>query len=280
MAEKKKKSKIRIAFWGIILAAAILAAAGYPMITAEYDIYSPKINGEICIAVVSDLHSCNYGSEMERLISPIEKADPDIILLPGDIYDDILDNENARKFLKYAGENYRCFYVTGNHEHRTGHGEVLKEETEGYGITVLDGNAFSLNINGNDLTVSGTDDPSSGQDNFERQLASAGDSVSGNGCYNILISHQPQYIDKYLQYDFDLMVSGHAHGGQWRIPFLVNGIYSPDQGLFPEYAGGEYDFGEKVFIVSRGLAREKIPLPRFFNNAELVIIRLRGEEQQ
>ncbi|MGN0642946.1 MAG: metallophosphoesterase [Huintestinicola sp.] len=280
MTEKKKKSKVRIAFWGIILAAAILAAAGYPMITAEYDIYSPKISGDICIAVVSDLHSCNYGSEMERLIGPIEKADPDIILLPGDIYDDILDNENARKFLKYAGEKYRCFYVTGNHEHRTGHAEELKEETEGYGIAVLDGSAFSLNINGNDLTVSGTDDPSSGQDNFERQLASAGDSVSENGCYNILISHRPRYIDKYLQYDFDLMVSGHAHGGQWRIPFLVNGIYSPDQGLFPKYAGGEYDFGEKVFIVSRGLAREKIPLPRFFNNAELVIIRLHGEEQQ
>ena len=88
----------------------------------------------------------------------------------------------------------------------------------------------------------------------------------------VLLAHRPENIKCYLQYPFDLIVSGHAHGGQWRIPGLLNGLYAPHQGLFPRYAGGRYDFDGATFLVSRGLARESTRVPRIFNRPELVIV--------
>jgi len=90
--------------------------------------------------------------------------------------------------------------------------------------------------------------------------------------FTIFMAHRPEYIDVYLQYDFDLILSGHAHGGQWRIPGILNGFLAPNQGFFPQYAGGMYEFSDKTFIVSRGLAKESTSIPRVFNPPELVIV--------
>lgn len=92
--------------------------------------------------------------------------------------------------------------------------------------------------------------------------------------YTILLSHRPELINDYLDYSSDLILSGHAHGGQWRIPFLVNGVFAPGEGTFPEFAGGLYSFEQTSFIVSRGLARETTWVPRIFNRPELVIINI------
>ena len=96
--------------------------------------------------------------------------------------------------------------------------------------------------------------------------------------YTILLAHRPERIGAYRQYPFDLVVSGHAHGGQWRIPGLLNGLYAPNQGLFPQYAGGCYDEDGMAFVVSRGLARESTRIPRLFNPPELVVVDLVPEE--
>ena len=94
-----------------------------------------------------------------------------------------------------------------------------------------------------------------------------------SGNFNVLLAHYPEQIEYYRSFGkFDLILSGHAHGGQWRIPGILNGLYAPNQGLFPEYAGGRYDFEDSVMIVSRGLSRTKEIIPRIFNNPELVII--------
>ena len=91
----------------------------------------------------------------------------------------------------------------------------------------------------------------------------------------ILLSHHPEYYPRYLEgRNIDLIFSGHAHGGQWRIPFVLNGLYAPDQGLFPKYAGGKYEKDGSVMIVSRGLARETTPVPRIFNRPEIVIVNI------
>lgn len=90
--------------------------------------------------------------------------------------------------------------------------------------------------------------------------------------FTLLLAHRPEYIDHYLDYNFDLILSGHAHGGQWRLPGIINGLYAPNQGLFPKYAGGQYNINGTVFIVSRGLSRESTRIPRIFNRPELVII--------
>ncbi len=95
-----------------------------------------------------------------------------------------------------------------------------------------------------------------------------------NDYYTVLLSHRPEFFELYTEYNFDLVLSGHAHGGQWRIPYILNGLYAPNQGVFPKYAGGEYTENNTTMIVSRGLARESTLLPRFYNRPELVIIDL------
>ena len=95
------------------------------------------------------------------------------------------------------------------------------------------------------------------------------------GLYTILLAHRPEELELYASLGFDLVLTGHAHGGQWRIPGVLNGLYAPDQGLFPRYAGGRYELDGTVMIVSRGLARESTRVPRFYNRPELVMIELK-----
>ena len=95
----------------------------------------------------------------------------------------------------------------------------------------------------------------------------------------MLLCHFPEDIDYYRSFGkFDLILSGHAHGGQWRLPFSQNGLFSPGEGLFPKYSGGRFDFDDCTMIVSRGLARIKTVIPRIFNNPELVVIDLLPRE--
>ena len=92
--------------------------------------------------------------------------------------------------------------------------------------------------------------------------------------YTILLSHRPELTKEYTALAFDAVVCGHAHGGQWRLPGLINGVYAPHQGIFPKFAGGLYDLGTTTLIVSRGLARETTLVPRIFNRPELVIMEI------
>ncbi len=94
----------------------------------------------------------------------------------------------------------------------------------------------------------------------------------------MLLVHRPENYADYRKYAFDLVLCGHAHGGQWRIPGILNGLYAPSQGLFPKYAGGYYNEESVPMIVSRGLARESTIVPRFYNPPELVIVDLVGKE--
>ena len=96
--------------------------------------------------------------------------------------------------------------------------------------------------------------------------------TAGTEIFTVLLSHRPELFEIYQKYEFDLVLSGHAHGGQWRIPGLLNGLFAPNQGLFPKYAGGRYDYAGGTMIVSRGLARESTKVPRIFNRPELVVV--------
>ena len=117
------------------------------------------------------------------------------------------------------------------------------------------------------------DNPAS-VESINEQLSKVNE-LSQNDNYTILLSHRPELFELYTTYNFDLVLSGHAHGGQWRIPGILNGVYAPNQGLFPEYAGGEYQDNGTTMVVSRGLARETTLAPRIFNRPELVIIDLK-----
>jgi predicted MPP superfamily phosphohydrolase len=115
------------------------------------------------------------------------------------------------------------------------------------------------------------DDPESG--NFESQLTAAARGVNA-GTYTVLLSHRPELFSRYAARNFDLVLAGHAHGGLWRIPWILNGVVAPNQGFFPKYTSGWYHEGATTMIVSRGLARESTLIPRFCNRVELVTIDL------
>ena len=262
------------------LAAALILPGLYNKLKiVNYTIESDKIDTPVRIALVTDLHSCRYGEHEAELIEAIDSQDPDIILLGGDIFDDKLPNDNTVDFLEGIAGRYPVYYVTGNHEFwgGTDQYEVQMNILEEFNIPRLQGDVLTLDINGNSIGLAGVDD----YDGYlvdedlilENQFVDAYLNLDADS-YNIILSHRPEYIDTYSAHNYDLALCGHAHGGQWRIPGILNGLYAPNQGLFPKYAGGLYEDGNTTMIVSRGLARESTRLPRLYNRPELVIIDL------
>lgn len=274
----------------LIALAALLAfcAAGLcnGLALRQYTVTSPKITSPVRLALVADLHSCCYGEDQGTLLEAVRRQQPDLILLAGDIFDDKLPNDNTRQFLEAAGREYPCYYVTGNHEYRAG-GDAFAEKMAilaQCGVTRLAGEAVSVCVGEQELALCGVDDPDAWRlgfeedpGGFEGQVKRARDAC-GNEHYRILLSHRPERYALYARHGFDLALCGHAHGGQWRIPGVLNGLIAPNQGLFPHYAGGCYRENGAVMVVSRGLARESTLIPRFYNRPELVIVDLVPED--
>lgn len=274
--------------WSVMLLCGILllmiAALDCRLLTRTYKIDSAKINNPIRIALVTDLHSCYYGSNQKTLVSAIEKQNPDVVLLGGDIFDDERDNTNTEIFLSQIADRYPCYYVTGNHEIRSEEAAYydMMAFLDALGIVILHDTVTELEFGETRINLCGMDDPSicrlESNGSFEERTAEQLDTISAmlnNDNYTVLLSHRPTYFEtEYQNRGFDLILSGHAHGGQVRIPFLLNGLYAPNEGMFPKYAGGRYDTEDCTMIVSRGLARESTAAPRIFNRPELVILDL------
>ena len=259
------------------LAALVIPGLNNRLKVVEYEIDSGKIKNPFRIALISDLHSCRYGEHEEELINALDGLHPDIVCLTGDMFDENSNNENTIDFLEGISGRYPVYYVTGNHEFWGGVDKYENDMAviERLGIRRLQGELYPVDINGNYVTVAGVDDFDShlvdGDLILENQFLDCYLNLDADS-YNILLSHRPEYYDTYTAHDYDLVLCGHTHGGQWRIPGIINGLYSPDQGLFPKYAGGMYEDPPTTMIVSRGLARESTPVPRFYNPPELVII--------
>lgn len=226
-------------------------------------------------ALVTDLHSCRYGARMEKLVKLIDDARPDAILLAGDIFDDKRPNTNTRLFLEQIAPRYKCFYATGNHEFMARRVRKTKAYLRKIGITVLAGDCAQEKINGRFFDICGVDDPEGLRESaWLSQLERAYEKTNREHC-RILLSHRPERVETYSRFGFNIVVAGHAHGGQWLLPFANRGVIAPDQGLFPKYVSGLHTLPNGTsLVVSRGLAREKVPLPRFGNHPEVVILEL------
>ena len=274
-----RKKKIRLIFL-ILLLAFVIPGLDQRMLVRHYELDAEEITSPVRIVLITDLHSCRYGKNQETLLNAIDEQHPDIIALAGDIFDDERSNELTETVITGISETYPCYYVTGNHEcWSTADGfshdiEFLKE----HNVHVLSGEMEILEINQEKINLCGVDDPDGygyflTKDTTEKQLQTV-NALCQNGNYSILLSHRPELFPDYQNLDFDLVLCGHAHGGQWRIPFLLNGLYAPNQGFFPKFAGGFYQESGVTMIVSRGLARESTRVPRFYNRPELVVIDL------
>lgn len=240
----------------------------------SYTLRHPKITSPVRLLYLSDLHNNCYGEDQAELKAMIETQTPDYVLLGGDFFDRVGSLDATVTLLRWLGERYATYFVTGNHElgfHRT---HDIKELVTLLGITVLDGRSVELPMHHGHIILSGVDDPFKARA-FKYQLDQVGNR-SKSSAYHILLSHRPEKVAKYEQYPFDLILSGHAHGGQVRLPGLANGLFAPGQGLFPKYTHGQYVLANgTTLIVSRGLDSQKDrPVPRLFNRPELVVIDL------
>ncbi len=254
------------------------AAVSRRLHVKQYTIKSGKLSGSIRLAFVSDLHSGSYGAHQAGLLDAIAALEPDAVLFGGDILDDTLPAAPAWELLSAVGQAYPAYFVLGNHEIRRGGLEVLKQELGRLGVRVLDGKLAYLEAGGQVIQLGGADDPEEDPERFWQQMNSLSGQLDRR-VFSVLLSHRPEHIARCLPYGFDLMLSGHAHGGQWRIPGLLNGVFAPGQGLFPPYAGGLYPFGRQALLVGRGLAQNTILVPRVFNPPELVGMILSPAEQ-
>lgn len=268
---RKNKKLISALAIAIGLSTIFMVASSTEINLVNYQIKSDKIKNEFRMILISDYHSCFYGENQSILLDEIRQQEPDVVLLCGDIFDDKLPEENAKQLLFALSKQYLCFYVSGNHEFRSGKVDEIKKMICNYGINVLEGTAIPVEVNGQTITICGLDDPDAGEVVFDKQLKNCADRIQEDH-FSLLLSHRPERVDDYRFLGFDLVLSGHAHGGQWRIPRILNGLLAPQQGFFPKYAGGLYQFEKTSMIVSRGLAKESTPVPRIFNRPEIVVI--------
>lgn len=264
----------------LVLASAVLLlvwALDARLLVQRYTLETDKLDEPVRLVLITDLHSCRYGENMQELIDAVKEQQPDVLLLGGDIFDDQGDNANTRQFLQGIAGKYPCYYVAGNHEYWAGRAAFaeLAAFLESCDIQVLRGDAQVIEIRGQNMYICGADDPDAFDFvSMEHQLE-AMKAQTEEAVYTLLLSHRPEYFEMYARYGFDLALCGHVHGGQWRIPFIANGVYAPNQGMWPDYAGGLYKKEGTTMIVSRGLARESTPVPRIFNRPELVVIDLK-----
>ena len=258
-----------------ILVALALIALDERLILRTYTVASPKLTAEVRLAVVTDFHSSDNAEEVAAMVA---SCAPDAVLLVGDLFDDDTANrptERTLSLMRQLSAQYPCYYVSGNHEAWTGEMDALYQQTEEAGVTVLRMSSGVLTVRGQRIALCGIPDPYemvfSGAPDTEEQLRQALEDVD-SADFTVLLAHRPELLAKYAQFPLDLVVSGHAHGGQVPIPGGLNGLYAPNQGWFPKLAGGAYTQDGTTLIVSRGLA-VRTRLPRIFNRPEVVLVR-------
>lgn len=234
------------------------------------------------IAQVSDLHNAEFGKDNKKLLSLLETCEPDVILLTGDLVDSRnTDIEIAISFSEKASAIAPTYYVSGNHEARIDEYEDLIEGLENAGVQVLKNESVLLEQSGNSICVAGMEDPSFVTDYLFGDSETVAidvlsELISDEDVFTILLSHRPELFDTYVECKADLVFSGHAHGGQFRLPF-IGGIVAPNQGIFPEYDAGQFTKGSTNMIVSRGLGNSILPF-RINNRPEIVLVELKSEE--
>lgn len=283
MDKRKRKRWIVLAALCALLACLIpyLLWANTVLTVSHVELDLLPGEGSFTIAQVSDLHNAEFGGGNRELLAILEEAEPDLIAITGDLIDSRrTDPAPALAFLEGAVELAPVCYVTGNHEFRAYDAyQGLKSQMEELGVIVLENESMVLEEV--PLRVIGLDDPSFGvrsdpsatpEQILQGALTALAPQAGEEDLRTVLLAHRPEYVELYAQYGADLVLSGHAHGGQVRLPG-VGGLYAPGQGFLPEYTSGLYQIGETSLVVSRGLGNSLFPL-RVNNRPEVVLVRL------
>ncbi len=232
-----------------------------------------KYNG-FKIVQISDLQNASFGKRNKRLIKIIKNIKPDIIVITGDIVDcHKTDVYCALNFAHDISGICPSYYVCGNHEGVLGGYEKLCRDLKKAGLTVLNNESVYFSSD-KKIRITGLTDPYFGY------IADMGGFLKNQiakdtNAFNIVLSHRPQFIEMYSNSQSDIVFSGHAHGGQIRLPF-IGGLLAPDQGIFPKYTSGVHKIGKTQLVISRGLGNSVFP-QRIFNRPEVVCVKLKTD---
>lgn len=241
----------------------------------------PEEFNDYRIIQISDLHNKDFKG---RLVEKVRSNNPDIIVITGDLIDRRNTNINvAMQLIQELESIAPIYYVSGNHEQLSGVYDQLVEQLEGSNVLVIDHQYVELERKGKKIGLLGIADPAIGLGEGNYLRADSSQYIEKSikeiltpkwTTFNILLSHRPEYFKLYRDLDVDLVFSGHAHGGQIRLPFL-GGLIAPHQGFLPKYTEGIYRDGRTSMVVSRGLGNSIFPL-RVFNRPELIVVTLRS----
>lgn len=274
-----KKRKWWLAAAAAVLLSLWLAWGNRALVVTKVTITDPEVPEAFRgfrIAQISDLHNTEFGQGNRELLEELAGLEPDIIVITGDLIDRRRTNvEVALDFARAASKLAPCYFATGNHEGGSEAYLRLEEGLRQIGVTVLRSRAEILEREGERLRLVGAEDYTffpggSGEEQVAAMLSALEPALEPG--YNVVLYHRPELAERLAEMDADLILSGHAHGGQFRLP-LLGGLYAPDQGLFPAYDGGVYDLEDRFLVVSRGLGNSIFPL-RVNNRPEIVLITL------
>ena len=278
----KNKKKILISFLLLIIIFGFwLVFEDKNLELNTYSISSENLPDEFNgfrIVHISDLHNAEFGEDNFKLISMIKEANPDVIVITGDVVDSRrTDIDISFNFIEEALKIAPCYYVSGNHESRIDEYDILKEKMIKAGVEVLENQTSVITRSNSNIKIIGINDPSFNSDYLmgdeKSVIVSQLKIVAQNEeDLTVLLSHRPEFFELYASYKFDLVLSGHAHGGQFVLPFL-GGLFAPGQGFFPKYDAGLFEKNGTNMIVSRGIGNSIIPL-RVNNRPEVILIEL------
>lgn len=232
------------------------------------------------IVHLSDLQSKAFGRSQKPLLRKVEKLKPDMIVVTGDLVDSThYDADASYRMMEGAADIAPVYYIRGNHEFAAADYSELEERLKRLeGVHILQNEHTILPIGDGVLRLVGVDDPIFNRvqdgdvDKIKAHLDEALADIAYPDAYTILLSHRPELFQVYADYGMDLSLAGHAHGGQFRIPF-VGGLYAPEQGFWPTYSEGRHRIGDAELIISRGLGNSTFP-QRLLNRPEIVVVEL------
>ena len=279
----KKRKKLFVSFIVLVVLLAFAYVQNNWLEVSHYAYKSAEVPQEFVgfrVVQISDLHNATFGKENEKLLVKIQELSPDIVVLTGDLVDSNHTNiEAALAFAEKVVASYPTYYVTGNHEDWLEESDKLEllEGLERVGVVCLADEYVEIKRGDSKITLIGLNDEGLGgiklkvteETTGEPKFLTENEDTSG---LQILLAHEPQYMENYTKYHVDLVFSGHAHGGQVRIPF-IGGLVAPGQGLLPKYTEGVHEVNGTTLVISRGLGNSIIPV-RVFNRPEIVCVEL------
>ena len=244
---------------------------------SNYEITSNKVKSDdLKILHLSDLHCKSFGKNQKYLIKKIKNINPDIIVFTGDLISRKAPKEkyiNSFILLKELSKIFPIYFTTGNHEYKSKALKEIQEKLTSFGVHVLINSYEKIIIKNTEVFIFGLDDTTNFNEGFNKVINTLENikDMLNDSQLNILLSHKPNFFENQSNYNFDLIFSGHAHGGQFRIPFTHQGILMPDQGFFPKLTEGIHKNKNSTLIISRGLGNSGFPF-RLFNHPEIVVV--------